>query len=57
MTKEIFEPFVGRFPLWVERILLWLVVDVAQHDRLLRDIHVYRDLYEVAHEFGITFNY
>lgn len=57
MTKEIFEPFVGRFPLWVERILLWLVVDVAQHDRLLRDIHVYLDLYEVAHEFGITFNY
>jgi putative transposase len=39
------------------RMLVWLVVEVAQHYRLLRGIEVYRDLYEVAQEFGITFNY
>jgi len=41
----------------LSQMLLWLVVGVAQHYRLLRGIEVYRDLYEVAHEFGITFNY
>ena len=41
----------------LSRMLLWLVVEVAQHYRLLRGIDVYRDLYEVAHEFGINFNY
>lgn len=41
----------------LSQMLLWLVVEVAQHYRLLRGIEVYRDLYEVAHEFGITFNY
>lgn len=41
----------------LSRMLVWLVVEVAQHYRLLRGIEVYRDLYEVAHEFGITFNY
>jgi len=39
------------------RMLVWLVVEVAQHYRLLRGIDVYRDLYEVVHEFGIIFNY
>jgi hypothetical protein len=39
------------------RMLVWLVVEVAQHYRLLRGIAVYRDLYEVVQEFGITFNY
>jgi hypothetical protein len=42
-----------RFP----RLLLWLVVEVAKHYRLLREISVHRDLFQVAQEFGITFNY
>jgi hypothetical protein len=41
----------------LNRMLLWLVVEVAQHYRLLRDINVYHDFYKVAHEFGIVFNY
>jgi hypothetical protein len=41
----------------LNRMLLWLVVEVARHYRLLRGVDVYRDLYEVAHEFGIIFNY
>jgi putative transposase len=41
----------------LNRMLLWLVVEVARHYRLLRGVEVYRDLYEVAHEFGIIFNY
>jgi putative transposase len=39
------------------RLLLWLVVEVAKHYRLLREIAVQRDIYQVAQEFGITFNY
>jgi DDE family transposase len=39
------------------RVLLWLVMEVAKHYRLLREIPVYRDLYERAHAFGIIFNY
>jgi hypothetical protein len=39
------------------RVLLWLVMEVAQHYRLLRKIPVYHDLYERAHAFGIVFNY
>lgn len=39
------------------RLLLWLVVEVAQHYRLLREIDVHRDIYEVAQEFGVIFNY
>jgi hypothetical protein len=38
-------------------LLLWLVMGVAKHYRLLREIAVYRDMYKVAQEFGITFNY
>ncbi len=39
------------------RLLLWLLVEVAQHYRLLREIDVNRDMYEVAQEFGVIFNY
>lgn len=39
------------------RLLLWLVVEVAKHYRLLREISVHRDIYKVAQEFGVTFNY
>jgi hypothetical protein len=38
-------------------LLLWLVMEVANHYRLLRKIPVYHDLYERAHTFGIVFNY
>jgi IS4 transposase len=39
------------------RLLLWLMMEVARHYRLLRKIPVYHDLYERAHAFGIVFNY
>lgn len=39
------------------RLLLWLVVEVAKHYRLLREISVHRDIYKVAQEFGVTFTY
>lgn len=39
------------------RLLLWLLMEVARHYRLLRHIPVYHDLYERAHAFGIVFNY
>lgn len=39
------------------RLLLWLLIEVARHYRLLRNIPVYHDLYERAHAFGIVFNY
>jgi hypothetical protein len=39
------------------RLLLWLVFEVADHYRLLREIPVGRDLGKVAQEFGLTFNY
>jgi hypothetical protein len=39
------------------RLLVWLVIEVANHYRLLRKIRVYHDLYERAHAFGIVFNY
>jgi hypothetical protein len=38
-------------------LLLWLMMEVAKHYRLLRNIPVYHDLYERAHAFGIVFNY
>jgi len=41
----------------LNRMLLWLVVEVARHYQLLRGVDAYCDLYEVAHEFGIIFNY
>jgi hypothetical protein len=39
------------------RLLLWLLMEVAKHYRLLRKIPVYHDLYERAQAFGIVFNY
>ena len=39
------------------RLLLWLLMEVANHYRLLRKVPVYRDLYERANAFGIIFNY
>jgi putative transposase len=39
------------------RLLLWLTMEVAKHYRLLKEIRVYRDLYERAQAFGIVFNY
>ena len=39
------------------RLLLWLVFEVADHYRLLREIPVGRDFGKVAQEFGLTFNY
>jgi putative transposase len=39
------------------RVLMWLLMEVARHYRLLRKIRVYHDLYEKAQAFGIVFNY
>jgi hypothetical protein len=39
------------------RVLLWLMMEVAKHYRLLKEILVQRDLYERAQAFGIVFNY
>ena len=41
----------------LNRMLLWLVVEIAQHYRLLPGIKVYHDLDMIAYEFGIIFNY
>jgi hypothetical protein len=47
------QPHLRRFA----RLLLWLMLEVARHYRLLRHIPVHHDLYERAHAFGIVFNY
>ena len=39
------------------RLLWWLMMAVARHDGLLRQISVYHALYERAQAFGIVFNY
>jgi hypothetical protein len=39
------------------RLLRWLLMEVAHHYRLLRNVPVYRDLYERAQAFDIAFNY
>ena len=39
------------------RLLVWLMMEVARHYRLVRKIPVYHDLYERAQAFGIIFNY
>ena len=39
------------------RLLLWLLMESARHDRLLRNLSVYHDFYERAQAFGIVFNY
>jgi putative transposase len=41
----------------LERLRLGLRLAVAKHDRLVRHVSVYRDLYERAQAFGIIFNY
>jgi putative transposase len=39
------------------RLLLWLMMEVVRHDRLLRNIPVYHDLGERAQAGGIAFKY
>src|SRR5262245_57065980 len=39
------------------RLRLWLMMEIARHSRLFRQILVYHDLYERAQAFGIVFNY
>ena len=39
------------------RLLLWLLVEVATHYRLLRKVSVYWNLYDKAKTVGIVFNY
>jgi len=39
------------------RLLLWLLMEVAHHYRLLRNVPVYRDFYDRAQAFGFAFNY
>ena len=39
------------------RLLLWLLLEVAHHYQLLRNVPVYRNLYARAQTFDITFNY
>ena len=46
-------PYSLRFA----RLLLWLLMEVAKHDRLLRKLPVYHNLYDRAQAFGIVFNY
>jgi len=38
-------------------LLLWLLMEVANHYRLVRHVPVYRDLYVKAQAVGIVFNY
>jgi len=39
------------------RLLVWLMIEIARHYRLLRKVPVYHDLYDRARAFGIVFNY
>jgi hypothetical protein len=39
------------------RLLVWLLIEVANHHRLLQNLPVYQDLYARAQAFGITSNY
>ena len=39
------------------RLLMWLLMEVVRHYRLVRNVRVYYDLYEKAQTFGIVFNY
>jgi hypothetical protein len=41
----------------LQRLLLWLVLGVADHFRLLREVPVPRDFHTVCEGFGVTFNY
>jgi hypothetical protein len=40
-----------------QQVLIWLVVAVADHYRLLREVLIPRDFHEVCEEFGVIFNY
>ena len=50
---RILRPASLRF----QRLLLWLLFEVANQYRLLCEILIPRDFHEVSEEFGITFNY
>jgi len=50
---RVLKPGLLRFG----RLLLWLLLEVAHHYRLLRDISIPRDFREVSREFGLIFNY
>ena len=41
----------------LDRLLIWLVIEIAKHYRLVRNVPVYRNLYERAQTFGFIFNY
>jgi putative transposase len=61
-AEVIAEPQRGALHLCPEsmrfaRLLLWLLMEVATHYRLLRKVPVSRDLYDRARAFGIIFNY
>ena len=60
MPRLLLKPRRGRrhfraASLRLNRMLLWLVVEIAQHYQLLRGIAVYYDLDKIAYEFGIIF--
>jgi len=50
---RILRPACIRF----QQVLIWLVVVVAEHYRLLREVLIPRDFRELAEEFGVIFNY
>lgn len=39
------------------RLLVWLMMEIARHYRLIRQVPVYKNIYEKAHAFDITFKY
>ena len=41
----------------LDRLLIWLVIEIAKHYRLARTVPVYRSLYERAQAFDFIFNY
>jgi hypothetical protein len=41
----------------LDRLLIWLVIEIAKHYRLFRNVPAYRGLHERAKAFGIIFNY
>ena len=51
--RRIFAPEQLRF----QRLLLWLLVDIATRFKLLKEITVPKDIFSVAVDFGLIFNY
>jgi hypothetical protein len=45
------------YSLCFARVLLWLLMEVAKHYRLLSKLPVYHNLYDRAQAFGLVFNY